>query len=239
MEGASARAWLDRLETEHDNLRVALTFSRETPGHADAALRIASGMQRLWEVRGYLSRGGSRSRRHWRRRQPARRRCGRMHCVHWERWRACKGDYAAANSALRESLHTHRENENKPGIIRTLGNLGVAVYAQGDYAGARSLFEEALELQRETNEPHRIASLLGNLGVLAREQGDLASARALFEEAVPILRRPGTSRPWQTRSATWALWPTIRRISTPRANSTTRACNCGGNLATEAARRSP
>ena len=194
MEGASAAAWLDRLETEHDNLRVALTFSRETPGHADAALRIASGMQRLWEVRGYLSEGreqvettlaqattGSATLR-----ADALRALGTL--------AGMQGDYAAANSALRESLHTHREIENKPGIIRALGNLGVAVYAQGDYAGARSLFEEALELQRETNEPHRVASLLGNLGVLAREQGDLASARALFEEAVPILRRAGNKQ---------------------------------------------
>lgn len=191
MEGASAATWLNHLETEHDNLRVALSFSRETPGHADAALRIASGMQRLWEVRGYLSEGREQVETTLARattgsavlRADALRALGTLARM--------QGDYPAARAALGESLRVHRETENKPGIIRALCNLGVAVYDQGDYAGARSLFEQALQLQRETDEPHRVASLLGNLGVLAREQGDFASARALFEEAVPILRHTG------------------------------------------------
>jgi tetratricopeptide (TPR) repeat protein len=194
MEGASAAAWLDRLEAEHDNLRTALAFSGEGEKHADAALRIASGMQRLWEMRGYLSEGREQVETTLAQaktgsavlRADALRALGTLARM--------QGDYTAARAALQESLQIHQEIENKPGIIRALCNLGVAVYDQGDYAGARSLFEEALEIQRETNEPYRVAALLGNLGVLAREQGDLASARALFEEAVPVLRQVGNKQ---------------------------------------------
>lgn len=194
MEGANAAAWLDRLETEHDNLRVALAFSREREEHADAALRIASGMQRLWEVRGYLSEGREQVKMTLAQvttgsavlRADALRALGTLARM--------QGDYPAARAALSESLRVHRETENQPGVVRALCNLGIVVYDQGDYSGARSLFEEALALQREIGEPQGIASLLGNLGVLAREQGDLASARALFEEAVPILRRIGNKQ---------------------------------------------
>ncbi len=194
MEGTSAAAWLDRLETEYDNLRMALAFSREREEHADAALRIASGMQRLWEVRGYLSEGREQVETTLAQattgsavlRADALRALGTLARM--------QGDYPAARAALGESLRLHRETENKPGVVRALSNLGIVVYDQGDYSGARSLFVEALALQREIGEPQGIASLLGNLGVLAREQGDLASARALFEEAVPILRRTGNKQ---------------------------------------------
>lgn len=194
MEGASAATWLNHLETEHGNLRVALSFSRETPGHADAALRIASGMQRLWEVRGYLSEGREQVETTLAQattgsavlRADALRALGTLARM--------QGDYPAARAALGESLRVHREIQNKPGIARALCNLGVAVYDQGDYAGARALFEEALAVQREIGEPQGIASLLGNLGVLAREQGDFDSARALFEEAIPVLRRIGNKQ---------------------------------------------
>lgn len=47
--------WLDRLDTEHDNLRVALTWTLARD--AEAALRLAGALGRFWAIRGYLSEG--------------------------------------------------------------------------------------------------------------------------------------------------------------------------------------
>lgn len=48
--------WLDRLESEHDNLRVALESSVQ---HKDssAGLRLVAALGRFWEMRGHLTEG--------------------------------------------------------------------------------------------------------------------------------------------------------------------------------------
>ncbi len=54
--GSGKRAWLDRLEEEHGNLRAALGHFVEV-GSAEEALRMASALWRFWQMRGYLAEG--------------------------------------------------------------------------------------------------------------------------------------------------------------------------------------
>src|SRR5262249_31048086 len=48
--------WLDRLETEHDNLRTALAWALERGANV-RALRLAGALAYFWGLRGYLSEG--------------------------------------------------------------------------------------------------------------------------------------------------------------------------------------
>ncbi|HEX5040796.1 MAG TPA: adenylate/guanylate cyclase domain-containing protein [Candidatus Limnocylindria bacterium] len=52
--GHDKRAWLDRLEDEHDNLRAAIGWAIET-GEAELALRVTASLWRFWQMRGYLA----------------------------------------------------------------------------------------------------------------------------------------------------------------------------------------
>src|SRR5262249_718020 len=50
--GGEQAQYLERLAREHDNVRAALTWSREhDPG---AGMRLAGSIWRFWQVRGYL-----------------------------------------------------------------------------------------------------------------------------------------------------------------------------------------
>ena len=49
--------WLERLDREHDNLRAALAWSEEGADDAEAGLRLAAGLWRFWEIRGFLQEG--------------------------------------------------------------------------------------------------------------------------------------------------------------------------------------
>jgi predicted ATPase len=52
-------ARLHRLETEHDNLRAALTWCKDkaTPDSVETGLRLAAALRMFWDLRGYWSEG--------------------------------------------------------------------------------------------------------------------------------------------------------------------------------------
>ena len=53
LHGSKSDLWMERLETEHDNLRAALEWSRQDPGGAEAGLRLACALDRFWYFRGH------------------------------------------------------------------------------------------------------------------------------------------------------------------------------------------
>src|SRR5215210_1466106 len=58
LTGVEQAGWLARLEREHDNLRVALTWLHSSD-NVEAQLRLAGALSRFWHVRGYLREGRS------------------------------------------------------------------------------------------------------------------------------------------------------------------------------------
>ena len=56
LKGPNQAEWLERLEAEHDNMRVALSWSFEA-GDSESALRIGGALWRFWNVRGHFSEG--------------------------------------------------------------------------------------------------------------------------------------------------------------------------------------
>ena len=52
----SAPEWLQRLETDHNNLRAALNWAMEERD-PDTALRLSSAVWHFWYARGYLTEG--------------------------------------------------------------------------------------------------------------------------------------------------------------------------------------
>jgi hypothetical protein len=54
--GAVQRRWLDRLETDHDNLRAALAWLDQT-GQAPLLARLAAALAPFWEYRTHLDEG--------------------------------------------------------------------------------------------------------------------------------------------------------------------------------------
>jgi predicted ATPase len=56
LTGGGGRAWLDRLEHDHGNLRSALRWTLET-GNSELGMRLGGAAWRFWWVHGYLSEG--------------------------------------------------------------------------------------------------------------------------------------------------------------------------------------
>ena len=191
LTGKDQQAALDRLESEHDNVRAALARACLDGGNAQAGLRLATAISRFWLVRGYLTEG-----RTWLSRLLAAAGSGekatRAKALNWAGALAWKqGDYSAARALYEQSLALHRELRDRGGAGAVLSNLGLLAYEQGDYANARALHEESLAIDRESGDRWGVAVSLIHLGSIASAQGDPGAARRLYEESLALFREVG------------------------------------------------
>ena len=192
--GAEQTAWLRRLESEHENLRVALEWSSADADPAKG-LRLCGALQRFWYTRGYFNEG-----RAWcalllarpGAQTPTRERAKALRGAGWLAREQC--DYAAASALLEEGLALGQALEDRRGVAHTLHGLGGIAREQGDFEKARERFAGSLDLYRDAGDRQGVAAALNSLGLLARELGDYPAARRLYEESLAIDRELGDRR---------------------------------------------
>lgn len=192
LTGSDQRPWLDRLETERDNLRSALSRSAVLGGDTASGLRLAGALWRFWLVRGYLFEG---------RRSLVEQLALPADPSAWQaRARALhgagvlarnQGDYAAAGMLHEESLAIRRQHGDRRGIAASLNSLGNVESERGDHAAARSFHEESLATYRALDDRHGMASALNNLGIASMYSGDFPAARVLLKESRALCRELG------------------------------------------------
>ncbi len=185
LTGPEQQTWLDRLETEHANLRQALDWS--LVHDANAAVRLAGSLWRFWWTHGHLAEG--------RRRLEAAlaTNVGTLSDRARARYGAGslageQGDYAAATAHLNAALTAYRETGDKLGEALVLTDLGLIARDEGDPDRAEDLHRSALALRRAVVDSRGMAVSLSNLGVLAMIRGDYEGAEVAFAEAVGSFR---------------------------------------------------
>jgi tetratricopeptide (TPR) repeat protein len=196
--GPDHAACLERLEREHDNLRAALGWARET-GEVETGLRLAGSLCEFWWTRGHLSEG-----RRWvewflaedskGEDQPAR--AGpRAKALYGSGLLAHgQGDNRRAAALHEEALGLYRELGDQAGTTATLVELGSVSMALGDYDRAEELSTEGLALSRTSGDDLNAAIASGTLGRIARHRGDAASAVSRFEESLDLYGKVGYGR---------------------------------------------
>ena len=192
LTGAEQQVWLERLESEHDNVRSALAWSSAAGGDAVVGLRLAGALWRFWFVRGHFGEG-----RGWLTAALAaapsmQAAAARAKALHGSGSLAKQqGDFSSARALLEASVEIKRALGDRRGIASSLNNLANVVREQADYPAARRLYNECLAIDREQGDRLGIAASLGNLGAVAFDQGDHQAARALHEESLAIFREVG------------------------------------------------
>lgn len=102
-----------------------------------------------------------------------------------------QGEYAAAESALTQSLHLAYRQEDTRKVASALHNLGNISFDQGNYELAQQRYTACLDLSREIGDRAKEASALNNLGILASYRGDAVATRHYYEEAMIIRQQIG------------------------------------------------
>jgi tetratricopeptide (TPR) repeat protein len=196
-EGPEMQVWLDRIETEHGNVRAGLT-NAPAP---ESRLQLAIDVHRFWFIRGYLTEG-----RDWLEgalhdgggENPARR-AKALNCAGILAWR--KGDLRAAHKHFVESLDIRKQLGDINGVAVTLNNLGLIADDEGDHTAANGYYRQSLPLCRELGDSQKVGLALLNIGSNLLEQGKNDEAEAAFEECLINAREAGdlltVSSAWQ------------------------------------------
>lgn len=189
LTGRDQRAWAARLDTEHDNLRAALTWT-VLEGHDPASgLLLASLLWRFWAMGGHLGEG-----RRWLSQAldaaPAASPSIRVTALLGASYLAYRhGAYPQAEQFAAHSLTLARELEDGAAIARALNGAGLVAWSLGDYRRATSLLEESLMLKRAEGDVLGVAVAFLNLGNVAKSEGDYGRAKAMYEEALALQRQ--------------------------------------------------
>ncbi len=192
LTGAEQAPWMERLETEHENLRLCLDSLRRA-GLGAEELRLVGALMRFWYQRGHLREGS--------------RRCDDALAAHDDQslprvkalFGACLlahrlGEYERGDVLAQERLELSRLLGDAEAIASSLVGVGVMANALGDDERAVAAYTESAELARAGGHTWILAMATGNLGALAQEQEDYAQARVRTEESLALFRQLGDNR---------------------------------------------
>jgi predicted ATPase/class 3 adenylate cyclase/DNA-binding XRE family transcriptional regulator/Tfp pilus assembly protein PilF len=189
--------WLHRLETEHDNIRVALEWAQESD--VEAQLRLAGALWWFWHIRDHKSEGVEWLERalsieemergdqpltptHAMIRGKALYVAGFLRLMFWET------DKGLAQSEKSLTLFRELGSAGKQGMAYALWNLAVAAGQQSDRLRQKTLHEESLALFKEVGDEFGIAQGLTGIGLVI---GDYKRALTLMEEGLALYKEIG------------------------------------------------
>jgi predicted ATPase/class 3 adenylate cyclase/DNA-binding CsgD family transcriptional regulator len=189
LRGPDEAVWLDRLEVEFDNIRVALAFSVADPDGAEPGLRLAAGLRWFCNMRG---RGGEilnalnvlLERPDAQRPTRTRARALTASC----HLRNQFGDDSAVPSMTGEASRIARGLGDDAIAADALAQQCWFMFEHGDLPAARAQVGEATRLAQATGDPRLITYVLLNRATFAGEGNDLDVASADLQEACTLSR---------------------------------------------------
>lgn len=185
--GPEQHLWMERLETEHDNLRWALAWFRET-GASEAGQRLGGALGEFWRVRGHLGEGLRWIESSLSGEQASSFRAKALVHGAWIAWE--RMDFERATAFSEEALVLSRRLEDKACAAAALYHLGmVAIYGKMQPKEAWALFEEAVALRRDLGDETGTGRALQKMGLILVVGQNFDSAMTLFEESLALARK--------------------------------------------------
>jgi len=203
-KGPDSLAWLARLEAEHNNVRAALDWARET-GAIEVGLRLVGALRDFWWRRSYLVEGRGRLEGLLALAQsdadvaPAVRAKALNAAGLLAYW---QNNYGPATAHLDEGARLYRSLGDTIMTADTLSLAGGVAREQGRYERATVLLEECVRISLGTGDAWHLGSALYVLGQVARDQGDFAGAARRYEEVLSIAHEVD---PWGTAVGLYLL----------------------------------
>jgi len=205
LKGPQQLAWLDRLDVEHDNIRLALHWLKEI-GNMDALLHLSMAMFWFWSRRHYLSEG-----RAWLEHgvsaldgQPII--LIQVHAFYGIAYLArIQGDFINAREFIDKCMAGYKELDllKEPGYFLAHVLMGTLMRDDGHPIEAQAMIEEAVLFFRKSEDQWNLASALLVLGLTIRDQEEYELAWSTVQESVTLWR--GLEEVWGLAESLHAL----------------------------------
>ncbi len=188
LRGKEMRAWIERIEIEHDNFRAALAWSLEHES-PEFGLRFADALGHFWSHHGYIAEG-----RKWLERLiargaelPAHFRAKALMRLGWIAF--VEGDYPQARHLDETSLTLFRAVDDKIGMADALNQMGLMAMYENDTRRASAYYAESLTLCDQAGyRLGRAVPLIGEAGRLLFQNKWSPHAKAICEEGIELCR---------------------------------------------------
>ncbi|TDD59721.1 tetratricopeptide repeat protein [Kribbella antibiotica] len=192
LRGANQEEWLERLQSELDNLRSAMAWALQTRS-ASEALRLSGALWRFCYLRGHYAEGGQ-----WLERSlallpttddpsPALAKAnlgaGMLAFLQCE--------YDVATTRLVTALAQYKELDDAAGTALVLQRLGGVARERGDYRAAEDLHCQSYDLFEKVGDQSGMSWAHNQLGFVAWLRGDLDIAARRCTKARDSFRRLG------------------------------------------------
>jgi Arc/MetJ family transcription regulator len=171
LRGPEQVSWLDRLETERENVRLALARLVAERGQSEVGLRVAVALTPYWEARGYLTEGRG--------------------------WLETFITAARGGGAVRpvgDTATPAGDGGASPLIARALVAVGLLAFWQVDHQRAGAALAEAVTIAREIADRRCEAEALACLSAVHWQQHDAERGLELGESSLGIARELGDER---------------------------------------------
>jgi predicted ATPase/DNA-binding XRE family transcriptional regulator len=194
LRSADQVEWLDRLDTEHDNIRAALSWAHASDSIA-MGLSLATDLEMFWIYRAYLQESCLALENLLANPIPVDhiRVFVRAHTVagHLQNFLGNRA-LSRAHAQEAERLCLQLEPLNKADLADARNVLTYTdLDALNDPVRTRQQHEENLKLFQEAGDQWNIAHTLYNIGETLRQTGDFMRARQAFEQSLAIFRKCG------------------------------------------------
>lgn len=183
--------WLDWLETDHDNLRAALTWSAANQ-ETDFALRLGAALWRFWEMRGYLTEGRQRLAKLLALPDSPLSEATRSKVLSGAGMLAYRqGNAQAAHDLFTRALAIERRRQDPSRVAVCLNDLGIASQLRGEFQQAHDYYEESLKLAKQSGTQRDIGVALFNIGNAAYRLGQFDKASRVLPQSLKLFEDDG------------------------------------------------
>jgi predicted ATPase/DNA-binding XRE family transcriptional regulator len=190
LKGPDQVPWLERLETELDNLRAAIGWSIDH-GEVEAVARMAFASWIFWWLHGHLDEG-----RRWMEKALAREpdmpdsARARLLLVAGTLAQG-RSNWEPARLFLEESLALFRQLDDEEGVAYALAGMGLVGLGQKQYERGLAVVEESIDRFLKIGEKWAASPMLSFAAAASLSRGDISHARQLAERGLSLAREVG------------------------------------------------
>ena len=189
LEAAQSAEWLNRLESEHANLRVALSWAIDND--VNLGQRLAGAIWRFWWLHGHIREACDWIEAFLSQRADADAPARTKMLLGAGFLNRLRRNFEMAGRFAQEGLALSEKTGDKRSSAFALYQLALLALDNKDMRLAGSLFEKGLDFAHDSGNMQILALLLNGLGELSRSQANYAKAAEFYRQALLINREVG------------------------------------------------